>query len=281
VRRTVLARDGEPGQHSGDGTHVVYVHGYWFGADTLHTDQLLKRKRPQLTATLQEWIEPALLVVLGYGAWDDVLMTSLQTLVANERARPDIVWGFNGAEDPEVVAKLEAAGGRVQTYEYVDMHRLLPALRDRLCGGPGTARGGPVAGPEWLEEPYRTLPAGDVAVPGFRLLRAEHGVVEMSGREATTAPPPTPRRSSSTKRPPRHLDCSPLVVWSFSSIITPSVYREENLRVGKHQVQSLHFCVRPNESRSPTTPPRPAKAAAAAAASTSRPPGAAVPPTPT
>ncbi|MBK7829963.1 hypothetical protein [Nannocystis sp.] len=182
---------------------MVHVHGYWFSADTLHTDRLLQRERRQLTSTLRRWIEPALPVVLGYGGWDDVLMGSLQTLVADEGAHPDIVWGFYGAADPEVVGKLEAGGGRVQTYEHVDMHCLLPALRDRLRGGsppststrptpkpPGMARSGIVAAPRpsaWLEEPYRELPAGDMSIPGFRLLRAEHGVVAMSGREAMLA----------------------------------------------------------------------------------------------
>lgn len=186
VRRTILTQDGDFGQHDGDGTHVVYVHGYWFGADTLHTDRLLKRERSQLTATLRRWIEPALLVVLGYGGWDDVLMHSLQTLAADGAARPDIVWGFYGVEDLDVMHKLEAAGGRVQPYEHVDMHTLLPKLRDQLSA-PRSRRSGASLQPDWLEPPYQALPASELTIPGFRLLRAENGVVPMSGREAMFA----------------------------------------------------------------------------------------------
>jgi hypothetical protein len=182
VRRSVIGRDGNPEQHGGDGTHVVYVHGYWFGTDTLHTDVQLRKPRPQLQATLKRRIEPSLLVVLGYGGWDDVLMASLSALTSDEGAFPDIVWGFYGQQDPEVMGKLEAAGGRAQPYEHVDMHRLLPRLRDRLVEKRNSV---PLPRqPAWLEAPYQDLPVGDRSIPGFRLLRAEHGVVRMAGREA-------------------------------------------------------------------------------------------------
>jgi hypothetical protein len=132
AHRTVLTRDGNPGQHHGQGTHVVYLHGYWFDADTLHSDVVLGKPRPQLEATLRRWLDRCLLVVLGYGGWDDVLMRSLSAVAADEGAVPDIAWGFYGEQDPAVVAKLESAGERVQLYEHIDLHALLPRLRERL-----------------------------------------------------------------------------------------------------------------------------------------------------
>lgn len=40
--RTVLHRDGNLGQTQGPGCHVIHLHGYWHGADTLHTPRQLK-----------------------------------------------------------------------------------------------------------------------------------------------------------------------------------------------------------------------------------------------
>ena len=39
--RTILHRDGNISLTEGDGSHIVYLHGYWFGSDTLHTPRLL------------------------------------------------------------------------------------------------------------------------------------------------------------------------------------------------------------------------------------------------
>jgi len=185
VRRTILSHDPILPQHGGAGTHIVYVHGYWFGADTLHTEVQLGKAPPQLEAMIKLWIERSLLVVLGYSGWDDVLMASLTALAADEAASPEIAWGFYGEQDMRVVKKLEAAGGRFQAYEHVDMHRLLPALLARLRadrglgGASGTALG--TQQPEWLDAPYDEPPAADAS--SVTLLRAERGVVRMSGRE--------------------------------------------------------------------------------------------------
>ena len=129
---TVLDRDGSPGQHHGTGTHVVHLHGYWFNADTLHTEVQILDDRPNLQATLRRWIERSLLVVLGYGGWDDVLMRSLRAVAEDSGAYPEIAWGFYGSRDLTVMTKLSPAGARAQFYERVDMHELLPLLRDRL-----------------------------------------------------------------------------------------------------------------------------------------------------
>lgn len=182
VHRTVLPRDGSPGQHGGVGAHVVYLHGYWFGTDTLHTDVQLGNHRPQLEATLRRWLESSLLVVLGYGGWDDVLMRSLRAIVADDGAFPEIAWGFYGAKDGQaeanVVAKLADAGERVQFYEYVDLHLLLPRLRDRLRDGdpPQAIQAMPIASRSGaIGEPHLELQARVISMirEGIRRKGAE------------------------------------------------------------------------------------------------------------
>lgn len=64
--RTVLHDDGNLGQTVGEGTHIIHIHGYWQGYDTLHTPQQLVHPRPQLRNSLARVVEESTLVVLGY-----------------------------------------------------------------------------------------------------------------------------------------------------------------------------------------------------------------------
>ena len=55
--RTVLHRDGNLGQTGGPGSHVIHLHGYWYGSDTLHTPRQLNQPRPRLKASLASLIK--------------------------------------------------------------------------------------------------------------------------------------------------------------------------------------------------------------------------------
>lgn len=132
ARRTVLVRDGNPESHGGEGIHIIYLHGYWYGSDTLHTDVQLGRGRPQLSKTLTRWLNRSLLVVLGYAGWDDILMSSLQEVAADDGLHPDIAWASYRNRDARVALQLTNAHERVQFYENVDLRRLIPRIEDRL-----------------------------------------------------------------------------------------------------------------------------------------------------
>jgi len=52
---------------------VGHLHGYWDGGTyTLHTGRRLKQPRPQLVGSLKDLMSGALVVVMGYGGWNDV-----------------------------------------------------------------------------------------------------------------------------------------------------------------------------------------------------------------
>lgn len=132
VRSTILARDGSMDQHRGQGAHVVYLHGNWLDSDSLHTDIQLAKPRPALEGTLRRLLERSFLVVLGYGGWDDVLMRSLQQVALDPGAYPDIAWGCFGNTDSRIQEQLAPAGERVQFYEKINLHHVLPALKESM-----------------------------------------------------------------------------------------------------------------------------------------------------
>jgi len=70
--KTVLHSDGNLGQTEASGCHVVHLHGFWLGTDTLHTARQLGQPRPHLKDSLRSLLRNKLVVVCAYGGWDDV-----------------------------------------------------------------------------------------------------------------------------------------------------------------------------------------------------------------
>lgn len=129
--RTVLHRDGNLAQTEGDGCHVIHLHGYWHGSDTLHTPRQLTQPRPRLKASLASFLRGKTVVVSGYGGWDDTFMEALMEVVLDDHARPEILWTFKSDTPCSTVTDRLAPGldrGRVMLYSGVDCHELFPRL---------------------------------------------------------------------------------------------------------------------------------------------------------
>ena len=139
--RTVLHSDGALGQTAADGTHIVHLHGYWHGADTLHTPLQRRSPRPQLAKSLARILEGSTLVVVGYGGWDDVMTGTLIETVKDSTNSAEIMWAFHQS-DPDRIAKsnealLEAlkpgiGRGRVSLCAGIDCGHLFDAVIERL-----------------------------------------------------------------------------------------------------------------------------------------------------
>jgi tetratricopeptide (TPR) repeat protein len=134
--RTVLHRDGHLNQTHSSGCHVVHLHGYWHGTDTLHTTRQLNQARPRLKASLKTLIGSNLLVVVGYGGWDDIFTEALREIIEDDTAKPEIIWTFlsrNPTQDNPLIERL-APGldrGRVSFYAGIDCHEFFPALMEK------------------------------------------------------------------------------------------------------------------------------------------------------
>jgi len=133
--------DGNISQTIGSGVHVVHLHGYWRGSDTLHTPAQLTNPRPKLKNSLAALIKNSLVVVLAYGGWDDVITESISSAVADDASFPEVIWTFysSSAQDIEarntsIIEKLRPgiSRGRVTLYNGINCHELLPVLVDTL-----------------------------------------------------------------------------------------------------------------------------------------------------
>jgi len=131
--RTVLSADGSLAQTEADGCHVVHLHGFWLGSDTLHTNRQLMQDRPRLRTSLANLLRDKLVLVCGYGGWDDVLTSSLLDLVRDDSSSIEVLWTLHGSDRPSspVLNEFLSAAenrGRVSLYRNIDCNSLFPEL---------------------------------------------------------------------------------------------------------------------------------------------------------
>ncbi|WP_449409347.1 tetratricopeptide repeat protein [Methylobacterium komagatae] len=131
--RSVLHADGNLEQSTAPGCHVVHIHGFWHGSDTLHTNRQLLQSRPTLRNSLLNFLTNKIVVVIAYGGWDDIFTNSLADAVSNQNAFPEVIWTFY-SETPDISPRLNDVlrpgldRGRVTFYSGVDCNNFLPIL---------------------------------------------------------------------------------------------------------------------------------------------------------
>ncbi len=142
--RTALHGDGYLEQSTATGCHIVHVHGYWYGTDTLHTPAQLVTERPQLRASLVRLFQDSALVVVAYGGWEDVFTRTLADLVLDEGAFPEVMWTFYesspdsiASDAAQLLERLRPGLGRyrVMLYGGIDCHTFFPKLWQALQTG--------------------------------------------------------------------------------------------------------------------------------------------------
>ena len=124
----------------GVGTHVVHLHGHWWGSDTLHTPIQLLAKRPQLMASIEKLLENSTIVVVGYSGWQDVFMTTLKNILEKNSTNVDILWGFYEADVEKIMTNYShvletlkpGLGRRSWLYSGVSANSTLPQLFDKI-----------------------------------------------------------------------------------------------------------------------------------------------------
>jgi len=139
--RTVLHSDGNLRQTVGVGTHIVHLHGYWAGYDTLHTPRQLTQDRPQLRQSLSKLLRSTTVAIIAYGGWDDVFTQTLMELVADDTSYPEVIWAFYESNEDIILQRFDTLlaklgpgldRGRVTLFKGIDCHRFLPQLHRAL-----------------------------------------------------------------------------------------------------------------------------------------------------
>ena len=145
-RRVILDGDGRlpsAAELGPDITPVIHLHGYWWGSDTHHTGMELSASRPQLGASLARLLNERLVVVVGYGGWDDAFMQAVSSLLDDTGARPDIAWALYD-DDPGMILTRHAPlldhferwrfRSRFTLYVGIDANKFFQKLLDRALG---------------------------------------------------------------------------------------------------------------------------------------------------
>jgi hypothetical protein len=171
-----------------DTTNIVHLHGYWRGADTMHTPNQLTGARAALTAALQRLLRQHTLIVVAYGGWEDAVAHALADFVADSESQSDVLWCFRESNPNLVEANYELLlervrpaliSGRFLMYGGIDCHSIfaeiggfsptLTTFRSRTC---------PLVGWEMVDSAYlaslapltteETIRYFDGAIPTWR-----------------------------------------------------------------------------------------------------------------
>lgn len=88
-----------------DSVHVVHLHGYWYGSDTLHTNDQITKARPLLKGSLKKMLQDNTLVVLGYGGWNDVLTKTIIEVAEEGGNFKNILWTFFSDNEDDIIKR--------------------------------------------------------------------------------------------------------------------------------------------------------------------------------
>lgn len=108
---------------------VLHMHGYWLESATLNTVGQLTRSRPQLAGLLRRTLAGSLLLVLGYGGWQDGFMSSLSERITEaDQLDMEILWAqysnnISTFRSNPTLARLEGLPG-VTVYLDIDAQKL-------------------------------------------------------------------------------------------------------------------------------------------------------------
>ncbi|MCS3402522.1 SIR2 family protein [Pantoea sp. B566] len=120
---------------------VIHLHGFWEGADTLHTPKQLSSKRPQLKSSLSRLLKDTTLVVIAYGGWDDIFVEALQDIAYDNSVNADVIWAFFESNEQIVERKYEKLfngvrsiyqRGRFRPYYGIECNYFLSKLKETL-----------------------------------------------------------------------------------------------------------------------------------------------------
>lgn len=142
--QSVLDSDGSFNQHRVNdpkNRQVVHLHGYWHKSDTLHTPDQLTARRPNLKASLSDLLSTKILLVVGYGGWDDIFIDALTSLMSDNNSSLEVLWAFF-EKDLDIVNKryrklldsVEPARtrGRFKLYGGIDCNKFFNELLTEL-----------------------------------------------------------------------------------------------------------------------------------------------------
>ncbi|MCW3099149.1 MAG: hypothetical protein JWL77_4767 [Chthonomonadaceae bacterium] len=138
VFSTALHGDGSLSTTYGMGCHIVHLHGYWFGSDTLHTPHHLEQSRPNLENSIRRLIENRMVVVLAYGGWNDIFTKTLVKVMSDTGASLDLVWTFHTQNEQQIdefndrLLREASSRGRVMLVKGVSVHEFFPNLLEAL-----------------------------------------------------------------------------------------------------------------------------------------------------
>lgn len=116
---------------------VVHLHGFWTMGSTLNTDAELLSARPGVEDEVLRSIQDCLVVVMGYGGWDDAFTRTVENNLKNGRfatTGTEFAWMHHRAAPLDTSSFLSRVAGMPQVVEYenVNLSDLVAGVAKRI-----------------------------------------------------------------------------------------------------------------------------------------------------
>lgn len=114
---------------------IVHLHGYWLQSSTLSTSEQLSLERPDIENLIKLHLANSLVVVVGYGGWEDAFTRALKDYLVSGRLgalQAEILWMCHGSANESGFAASLRGNAGFNLYEDIDATALLAGCTEIL-----------------------------------------------------------------------------------------------------------------------------------------------------
>ncbi|MEY0612507.1 SIR2 family protein, partial [Proteus terrae] len=111
-------------------TNIIHIHGVWDRSDTMHTKSQLNNNREKIESSLKRILNENVIIVMGYGGWEDSFMRSISGVLNDDKATYSILWCFYENDELKIKSntsffdslKDAISRGRITFYKGINCH---------------------------------------------------------------------------------------------------------------------------------------------------------------
>lgn len=122
------------------GIPIIHLHGIWSNGATLSTGVQLNHDRPDVEEMIKSYMNKALVVVIGYGGWEDSFMRAIAKMLKSghlSSLQTEMMWLSHGKEHEAsyhpMLSRMRGEAG-VTLYFNIDATDFLTQLNSTLSG---------------------------------------------------------------------------------------------------------------------------------------------------
>ncbi|EPU3936689.1 SIR2 family protein [Morganella morganii] len=134
-----IVSDSNINENNNNLPNIIHIHGSWDRSDTMHTKSQLNNNREKIESSLKRILNKNIIIVIGYGGWEDSFMRSISGVLNDDKAKYSILWCFYESDELKIKSntlffsslKDAISRGRITFYKGIDCHTFFEKLKKK------------------------------------------------------------------------------------------------------------------------------------------------------